>query len=235
MTTPPQFQGFYRETVSFFKALKRNNTRDWFQQHKDTYDTRVLEPAKAFVTDLGEQLRTISPEIIAVPQLNRSIFRIYRDTRFSPDKSPYKTHLALFFWEGIKPRMECPGFYFHLAPTHLMLGGGLYRLPRPSLEKYRNAVVHPEYGAELADIVGRIEKLEGYSLGGRHYKRLPPGFDSQHPNAGLLLHNGLYAGTEGPIPEELFSERLIEYCMKRYRPMADLHRWLVALNGRGIG
>jgi uncharacterized protein (TIGR02453 family) len=235
MTTHPQFQGFFPETVSFFKSLQRNNSRDWFAQHKETYDTRVLEPAKAFVTDLGEHLRKISPEIIAVPQINRSIFRIYRDTRFSPDKSPYKTHLALFFWEGIKSRMECPGFYFHLTPSHLMLGVGLYRLPSPALEQYRSAVVHPEYGAELGDIAGRIKKLDGYNLGGRHYKRLPPGFDSQHPNADLLLHNGLYAGTENPLPEELYSVRLIEYCMERFRPLADLHRWLVALNSRHMG
>lgn len=235
MTTPAQFQGFFPETVTFFRSLKRNNTRDWFGKNKETYHTHVLEPAKAFVTDLGARLRSVSPEIIAVPKLNRSIFRIYRDTRFSPDKSPYKTHLALFFWEGVKPRMECPGFYFHLAPTHLMLGAGLYMFPRPVLETYRSAVVHPEHGAELEDIVGRIASLDGYTLGGRHYKRHPQGYDAQHPNAELLLHNGLYAGTEGPVPEELYSERLTDYCMERYLPMADLHRWLVGLNSRVWG
>jgi hypothetical protein len=75
-------------------------------------------------------------------------------------------------------------------------------------------------------------ELEGYTLGGKHYKRLPPGFDATHPNGELLLHNGLYAGTEGPIPEELYSEQLIDYCMERFTPLTGLHRWLVDLNTR---
>jgi len=214
--------------------LKKNNSRDWFQRHKEEYTKEVLEPAKALVLDLGKHLQTISPHIIAVPQINRSIFRIYRDTRFGPDKTPYKTYLALFFWEGVKPRMECPGFYFQLAPSRLMLGGGLYRFPRPILSQYRASVVDAEYGSELAQVIEKISGLEGYTLGGRHYKRLPSGFDSQHPNAELLLYNGLYAGIEGPIPEELYSPALIEFCFEKFRPLKDLHGWLVGLSSRHL-
>jgi uncharacterized protein (TIGR02453 family) len=232
MTTENRFQGFSPKAVKFFADLKKHNSREWFNARKETYTSQVMDPARSLVTDLGDRLKEIAPDIIAVPKFNRSIFRIYRDTRFSPDKSPYKTHLGLFFWEGLRPRMECAGFYFHLEPPNLILGGGLYMFPRKALEHYRNAVTHPEYGAELADIVDRISGLKGYSLGGKHYKRIPAGFDAAHPNAELLLHNGLYTGTEAPIPEELYSERLLDYCMERYTPLVDLHRWLVEFNTR---
>ena len=232
MTTDKTFLGFSHETVQFIKDLKKHNDREWFNSHKDVYTTQVIKPAQALVSDLGERLKAIAPGIIAVPKLNRSIFRIYRDTRFSSDKSPYKTHLGLFLWEGVRPRMECSGFYFHLEPPHLMLGVGLYVFPRKTLEHFRNAAVHPEHGAELTDILRQVGELKGYTLGGKHYKRIPPGFDATHPNGELLLHNGLYAGTEGPIPEELYSEQLIDYCMERFTPLTGLHRWLVDLNTR---
>lgn len=111
-----------------------------------------------------------------------------------------------------------------------MLGEGLYMFPPTILEHYRNAVAHPEYGAELADIVKKLNKNKGYSLGGKHYKRIPTGFDATHPNAELLLHKGLYVGIEDKIPEELYSEKLVDFCIKRYKPMTALHNWLVALN-----
>lgn len=232
MTTDNTFHGFSHKTVQFLKDLKKHNDREWFNDHKEAYTSQVMDPARALVTDLGDRLKAIAPAIIAVPKFNRSIFRIYRDTRFSSDKSPYKTHLGLFLWEGVRARMECSGFYFHLEPPHLMLGVGLYMFPRKALEHFRNAAVHPEHGAELTDIIRQMGELEGYTLGGKHYKRLPPGFDATHPNGELLLHNGLYAGTEGPIPEELYSEQLIDYCMERFTPLTDLHRWLVDLNTR---
>ena len=232
MAQESRFRGFTSQTEEFFSDLKKNNSREWFNAHKQEYTTQVMDPARAFVTDLGVRLAEIAPGIIAVPKLNRSIFRIYRDTRFSADKSPYKTHLGLYFWEGIWPRMECPGFYFHLEPPNLMLGGGFYMFPRQALEHFRNAVVHSESGKELAEIVDSISRMEGYTLGGTHYKRIPAGFDADHPNAKLLLHNGLYAGIENPIPEELYSERLLDYCLERFAPLAGLHRWLVEFNRR---
>jgi uncharacterized protein (TIGR02453 family) len=224
------FSGFSQETVKFFLALKQNNTKEWFSQHKQTFDEEVMEPAKAFVGAMGERLQELAPNIIAVPQVNRSIFRIYRDTRFSPDKTPYKTHLGIFFWEGSRLKMECPGFYFHLEPPSLMLGGGIYMFPKTILEHYRHTVVHPEYGAELMDIMQKIEKRDGYNLGGKHYKRIPVGFDPSHPNADLLLYNGLHVGIEESIPVQFFNHRLLDYCMEKFSPLVELHRWLVALN-----
>jgi hypothetical protein len=101
--------------------------------------------------------------------------------------------------------------------------------PKSFMDTYRQAVVAPQSGKELTAIVKKIEKTEGFSLGGKHYKRVPFGYDDAHPNAELLLHNGLYAGFETKIPEEFYSKNLLNYCMKKYRQLKALHGWLVKL------
>jgi uncharacterized protein (TIGR02453 family) len=233
MVQPDEFKGFSKITVKFFQDLAINNNREWFVAQRSNYDEQVLRPARAFVVAMGQRLRRLTPGISADPRPDGSLFRIYRDTRFSQDKAPYKNHLGIFFWEGKGPRMECSGYYFHLEPPRLMLGGGLYIFPRPLLERFRRAAVDPEYGDELAAIVKKISSHPGFSLEGKHYKRLPPGTDPDLPNAGLLLHNGLYAGCETAIPAEFYSADLIEYCYDKFRPLQPLHRWLTNLvNGK---
>jgi uncharacterized protein (TIGR02453 family) len=226
------FKGFTRETIRFFNTLKRNNNKEWFERHRMIYETQVLEPAKAFVTAIGARLRTISPNIIAVPKINKSLFRINRDTRFSFDQSPYKTNLGIYFWEGSPSRMQASGFYFHIEPPKLILGTGYYIFPDRVLEHYRRAVVHPKFGQELRRIIKDLLRTGEFELGGRHYKRVPPGFDPSHPNTELLLHNGLHAGWEGDIPEEFFTPMLVDFCFKKFKAAAPLHKWLVALSTR---
>jgi uncharacterized protein (TIGR02453 family) len=229
MTAPEAFSGFPRQIVPFFRALAAHNDRDWFAAHKQEYEAVVLAPARAFVLAMGERLRRLTPGIKFDPRANGSLFRIYRDTRFSADKSPYKTNLGILFWEGNGPRMDCPGYYFHLEPPTLMVGGGFYVFSRPLLERYRRTVADPEYGPELAAIVKKITARPGYTLGGEHYKRVPAGYDPDPAAAALLLHDGLYAGLEIPIPAELHSAALVDYCFEKYKPMEPLHRWLVTL------
>jgi len=231
MTDPAVFSGFTKETVRFFNGLRRNNNREWFTAHREIYDKDVMEPAKAFVTAMGEKLRTVVPRIVAVPLVNKSIFRLNRDTRFSLDPSPYKTNLGLYFWEGTKPRMESPGFYFHLEPPDLFIGGGFYMFPDALLPRYRRAVVDPKLGKELQKILAELATHKGYETGGTHYKRVPAGYDPAHPNAELLKHNGLYTGWESKVPEELFTAGLVDFCFARYRPLVPLHRWFMKWAG----
>lgn len=232
MTEEMAFQGFSKETVSFFNQLRRNNNKEWFERHRDIYEAHVLEPAKAFVLAMGKRLRAISPNIIAVPKVNKSLFRINRDTRFSLDPSPYKTNLGILFWEGSRSRMKCSGFYFQIEPPKLILGVGVYMFPDRLLDRFRRAVVHPKSGKELSQIVKKISKMGEFELGGKHYKRVPAGFDRSHPNAELLLHNGLHAGRETDIPKELFTPGLVDYCFEKYKPLVPLHKWLVAVTER---
>jgi uncharacterized protein (TIGR02453 family) len=231
MSAVKAFPGFPKKTVTFLRDLAAHNDRDWFAAHKAEYETSVLEPARAFVLAMGERLRRLTPGLRFDPRANGSLFRIYRDTRFSADKSPYKTNLGILFWEGGGPRLDCSSYYFHLEPPTLMLGGGVYVFSRPLLERYRRAVADPEYGPELAAIVRKLIARPGYTLGGEHYKRIPAGYDSVPAAEFLLRHAGLYAGLEIPIPAELHSPALIDYCWERFKPMAPLHRWLTALVG----
>ncbi len=234
MSTTGNFNGFPKQAVTFLRGLAAHNDRDWFNAHRAEYESAIVAPARAFVAAMGERLRRLSPAIRFDPRSNGSLFRIFRDTRFSLDKSPYKTNLGILFWEGRGPRLGCSGYYFHLEPPTLMLGGGLYLFPRPLLERYRRAVADPEYGVELAAIVRKATSLPGYSLGGEHYKRVPPGYDADPAAAGLLRHAGLYAGWEGLIPPELHSPALVEFCWRKFKPMEPLQRWLSALVAGGF-
>ena len=241
MAAVDAFSGFPKRTVTFFRDLAAHNDRDWFAAHKAEYEAAVLAPARAFVLAMGERLRRLTPGIQFDPRANGSLFRIYRDTRFSADKSPYKTNLGILFWEGSGPRMDCSSYYFHLEPPSLMLGCGLYVFSRPLLERYRRTVADPEYGPELAAIVKKItarpvphgdggkSARPGYTMGGEHYKRVPAGYDPDPAAAALLRHDGLYAGLEVPIPAELHSAALVDYCFEKYKPMEPLHRWLTKL------
>jgi len=229
MTEPAGFSGFTTETVRFFSALRKNNNRPWFEEHRAAYEERVLAPAKLFVTAMGERLRTIAPGVVAVPAVNKSIFRIYRDTRFTLDPTPYKTHLGIYFWEGARPKMESAGYYFQIEPPTIVLGGGMYMIPDKLLGRYRRDVVDRKRGPEIRKIVEGLRSLAGFTVEGEHYKRVPAGFDPGHPNADLLKHNGLYASFEAKIPEELYSGRLVDYCFERFEPVAPLNRWLMKL------
>lgn len=229
MNASDSFSGFSRETVKFFTALRKNNDRDWFARNRDTYDREVLGPAKLFVTAMGARLKARVPGLVAIPAVNKSIFRIYRDTRFSLDPSPYKTNLGIYFWDGARPKMESAGFYFQIEPPDLMLGGGMYMIPDPLLSRFRRDAVDPKRGAELERIMAALRARPGLFIGGEHYKRVPAGFDPGHPNADLLKHKGLYVGFETRIPEELYSARLIDYCFERFEPAVPLSRWLMKL------
>jgi len=221
-----KFDGFPKELFIFFADLAINNDRIWFNKHKKDYEQFVLAPSRSFVVAMGERLSELSPDIQAIPAVNKSLFRQNRDTRFSKDKSPYKTNLGILFWEGDRKRMECPGFYFHVEAGNLMLGGGLYQFPKDLIEPYRKAVTDNNSGKELSDIVKTL-KQEKIVLGGSHYKRVPQGYDPNHQNAEFLKHNGLYTMIETRIPKEFHSDKLIDYCFERYNKMYPLHKWIL--------
>ena len=219
------FNGFSKETIRFFQELRTNNNKQWFQEHKGDYEEFVKEPSRIFVLEMGELLRQISPNIIADPKVNRSLFRLNRDTRFSKDKTPYKTNMGIWFWEGSGKRMESSGYYFHLSPPTLMLGVGMYCFPKDMMKVYREAVVHPVKGKKLKEAVDKVA-AKGYEIGVKHYKRVPRGFDAQHENAELLLFNGLTAHIEMDIPDEFCSEKILEFAFKRYKEMSPIQKWV---------
>jgi uncharacterized protein (TIGR02453 family) len=226
-----RFEGFPKAATRFLADLEKNNTKEWFEAHRKVYDEAIAEPSKAFVVAMGERLEKLAPQIHYEPRVNGSIFRINRDTRFSADKSPYKSSVGIFFWEGARPKMECSGFYFHLEPKALMIGVGLYMFPKELVDTYRAAVVDAKLGPALrkavdsigADLVGKA----GCGMPIEQYARVPKGWPADHPNADYLKLKGLHAGCEEKIPAALHSAELVDFAFERWSRLAPLHRWLV--------
>ncbi len=226
------FEGFFEETINFYKQLADNNSKEWFESHRGDYEQYVLEPSRSFVVDLGQKLNRFSPDIHAEPRINRSLFKIHRDIRFSKDKRPLKTHLAFYFWSGNGPRMEMPGFYFHLEPGKIFLATGMYLFTKDQLKIFRESVADDKFGKRLEKIVGELEKREGTSVGTLHYKKVPRGFESNHPREKLLRFNGVHAGREFPEDDILFNRKLLDLCVEEYKPMLALHNWCLEMIAR---
>jgi uncharacterized protein (TIGR02453 family) len=132
---------FTNDLFRFLLRLKRNNNRDWFQAHKDEYETYVRGPVLRFITDFAAPLYEITPHLVADPRPSRgSMFRIYRDTRFAADKRPYKTHVAMRFSHAGKD-VHSPGFYLHFEPGGCFAACGLWHPEPPTLLMVRNAIV----------------------------------------------------------------------------------------------
>src|ERR1700741_1275629 len=133
----PPFNGFPREGIKFLRQLKKNNNRDWFAEHKQEYEEFVKFPMQSLIASLHEPMLKLAPEFEVNPK--RSLFRIYRDTRFSKDKTPYKTHVsAIFHLKG--GWAESAGYYVHIEPGEIYLGGGIYMPSGPQLKKIRSAI-----------------------------------------------------------------------------------------------
>jgi uncharacterized protein (TIGR02453 family) len=158
----------------FLTDLKNNNNREWFQSNKERYRAEVQEPLLGFISAFAGPLREISPHFTADPRPSGgSMFRIYRDVRFSRDKSPYKVHAAAQFRHRDGRDVHAPGFYLHLEPDNVFMGAGLWHPPGPTLAAVRHAIVDDPDGWRRA--------TKGLDLGGESLKRAPRGFDSDHP------------------------------------------------------
>jgi uncharacterized protein (TIGR02453 family) len=171
---------FTKGALGFLTELQAHNTRDWFQANKERFEGQVRDPFLRLIADLAPGLKKIAPGFVADPSTNGgSMMRIYRDIRFSKDKSPYKTYVAAHFWHAKGREGAAPAFYVHIEPGASVIGGGIWR-PEPSaLKKIRNHIV--------ADPDAWRKATSGQALGsacamgGESLRRPPPGYDLSHP------------------------------------------------------
>ncbi len=225
------FEGFPPQAVQFFQDLAENNNKLWFDQHKKDYQTLIQQPAIAFVKALGERLMTLSPGITYDTRTNGagSVMRIYRDTRFSADKTPYKTNLGIVFWEGEGKKTENPGVYFGLEVEGARLFAGHYQFTPPFLKTYREAVADDKLGGELQEVIAALS-AKGRRVEGEQYKRVPTGYGADHPRADLLRYKGLYTVTPPLDPAVVASPKLVDVCFQHASDVMPLHHWLVKVN-----
>lgn len=171
---------FTNATFAFMKDLAENNNREWFKENKHRYEEHVKDAAIQFITDFGSHLKKISGHFRADPRpVGGSLFRIYKDTRFSRDKSPYKTAIGIQFRHDLGKDAHAPGYYLHIDPTGCFAGAGMWRPDSGSLLKIREAIVEDPKGWKRA--VGGKRFRETFALEGDQLKRPPRGFDPEHP------------------------------------------------------
>lgn len=223
------FLGFPEEGLKFLSDLGKNNDREWFNSQKQIYIDNIVAPAVAFIENMGIRLQYISPHIQYDTRTNGqgSLMRIYRDTRFSADKSPYKTWVGIRFWEGGPKPGKNPGFYFGFDAISGGIHVGMHGFDKDMLEAYRAAVDNDTTGTELEQALANIRKAGEYALNGEHYKRVPRGFDPGHPRAGLLRFNTLYASSPAIEPAALASPDLVDVVMDHCEKLAPIQQWLV--------
>jgi len=161
---------------SFLKDLKANNDRDWFNTHKDRYEDHVRRPAMEFIQDFAPRLAQISKQFVADPK--KSMFRIYRDTRFSADKSPYKTHVGIQFRHVAGKDAHAPGFYLHLEPKSVFVGLGTWRPESRVARQIRDAIVEDPAGWKRVTQGKKFKAI--FALEGESLKRPPRGYDPNH-------------------------------------------------------
>jgi uncharacterized protein (TIGR02453 family) len=213
---------FSVETLRFLRALKRNNDRDWFKTRRERYDQFVRAPMVDVIEQLDRDFRRFAPELIASPRL--SLYRIYRDTRFSDNKAPLKTNIAASFpWRGL-PKHEGAGLYLEVAPGWVWAGGGMWAPQPPQLHRVREHIstTFPEiqrivHAAPFRRAVGLLE--------GERLTRVPRGFAKDDPAADFLKHRRFVAGRE--FPADLATSRsFYPTVLRTFKAILPLVRFL---------
>ena len=186
---------FTQQTLTFLHQLELHNDREWFREHRGDYEAHVRGPMLALIEQLSADLPSIAPDLVANPKT--SLYRIYRDTRFSANKAPFKTHVAAIFPHRALPKHEGAGLYVHVAADQAFIGGGLYRPQPRQLHRLREHIAAND--RRLQDLIGAPAFRRNFGeLTGDRLKRVPRGFPADHPAADLLRQKQFLAGCERP-------------------------------------
>jgi len=207
-----------RDSFDFLRQLAANNNREWFTANKQRYIDEVRDPLLEFIADCGPLLAKISKYIVADPRpVGGSLFRIYRDTRFSKDKSPYKTAAAMSFHHaGGTDEAPSPGFYLHLEPGRVFMGAGLWRPPAETLKQIRDSIVAKPKRWQSVRRSRGCAPDEPYEDG--KLKRPPQGYDPEHPFIEDLKYKSFISSvtyTQAEACTPTFPTRFIAACRQK--------------------
>jgi uncharacterized protein (TIGR02453 family) len=204
---------FTRELFRFLLELDGNNDRAWFEANRDRYDAHYKDAALRFVADFAPRLHIISPHLRVEPRVGGSLFRIYRDTRFSHDKLPYKTHCAMHLRHESAQDAHAPAYYLHLEPGECIAAHGIWRPDGAPLRRLREAIA--ARGAEWQQILAAEARHGRWQRFGDRLKRVPRGFPADHPLASELMFKDFGSFrtlTQREVLARDFPERYAEMC-----------------------
>jgi uncharacterized protein (TIGR02453 family) len=223
------FSGFPKDFFKFFVELKKNNNRDWFNENKPRYVEFVVNPMGEFIVAMAPKLEKISPHYVADPKPHGgSMFRIYRDTRFSKDKTPYKTHAACQFRHRAGKDAHAPGFYAHFELDRLFFGGGIWRPPSKHLTVIRDKICDSPTEWEKIRNSKPIKDRGG--VRGDGLVRPPRGFDPEHRHIEDLKRKSFFVMAEAD-PALIESDKLLEEVVGAFKAASRLNRFVTEALG----
>lgn len=229
-----EFSGFGKKTLAFLAQIQKNNNKEWFEAHRDEYEKLILNPSRAFVVEMGEHIQALVPTINAEPKINKSLYRIYRDTRrMGANKAPIKHRIGVIFWQGNTKRMQSSAFYMHFSPEELMVAVGVRWFEKPMLDAFREYILDDDKREELAEILKSIKAKDSeYTHLEKGYKRYPRGFSADMSNADLSLYKGM--ATFKRLNPDLITDgqKLIDTLYKIYEDMLPLQEFMYEVSLR---
>ena len=219
-----EFVGFSEKTLPFLESIRKNNNKEWFESHRDEYDKYILEPSRAFVEEFGEHLQALEPTINFSPKINKSLFRIYRDTRrMGAIKIPLKHRIGVIFWQGNGSRMQTSSFYLHFSPDELFIAVGVRWFEKPMLHAYREYIKDEKRRVGLDNLLQELDS-KGYKTIEKGYKRFPRGFNADMSSSELSLYKGM-ASYKVLDPKLIVNgEKFIDTLYKIYEDMLPLQQ-----------
>jgi len=221
------FNGFPKRGLAFLNKIIVNNSKEWLDANREEYERVIVAPNKAYVEEMGEHLQILVPTINAIPNTNKSLFRIYRDARFHLN-DPIKTRIGIIFWQGSGHRMQSSSFYMHYDPQEVFVATGIRNFKPTLLKTYREYIQNEERRTRLHTILEDL-KTKGYMLPEAKYKRMPRECKAEDSNSYLYLMGAIYAYTTFTPNDTFHSEAIIDRNFKIYEDMLELQQWLYEL------
>ena len=219
------FSGFPKDFFAFFRELKANNNRPWFEENKERFKESVQAPMSAFIGAMAPRLKKITKNFVADPRPNGgSMFRIYRDVRFSKDKRPYKEHAACHFRHALGKDVHAPGFYMHFAPDEVMFGGGLWMPPPDALGKVRDQIASkPQVWKKVLSDKKFTTEFDGVE--GEALSRPQRGYAAEHPFIADIKRKSFFAMHESSV-KVASSPKLVDEVADTFSAASPLLKFL---------
>ncbi len=219
-----EFQGFAPETFAFLNDIRSNNNKTWFEQNRPVYETYVLNPLRTLVTQLAPTILHINPALDVRPQIGKTISRIFRDTRFSKDKSPLRDHMWISFKEPGHKEAQYPVFYFYISPDEWGYGMGYWEVNRSTMDQFRNRV--RSHLVQFQQIINNQDLTSKFQVSGNLYKR-PVTPDLSEDVRNYTERKSFYLGHGLKDLTTTYSPDIAETIASAYEILAPLYLFII--------